>query len=237
LGNFSEAEHYYDLSISLEPRQIFGYVFKAYTLWLWYGDKWRGREVIEKMPQRNHPLVAFTMYFNKMKVEDYQAALEILSESSFEIVSYAKIYSPKAWLEGLAYEALGKKDLTRRSFDSAYLWLESELKKQPQDPRIHSTLGLVYAALGRKEDALREGSLAMEMYPVSLDALGGPAFVANFAEILVRVGEYEDALDKIDYLLSIPQLYLSVVSLQSDPTWKPLYDLPRFKQLLKKYSK
>jgi len=237
LGNFSEAEHYCDLSISLEPGQIFGYAFKALTLWIWSGDWERGRKVIEKMPQRNHPFVTFILYFSEMGVEDYQAALDILSESSFEIVSYAMIYSPKAWLEGLAYEALGKKDLARRSFDSAYLWLESELKKQPQDPRIHSTLGLVYAALGRKEDALREGSLAMEMYPVSMDAFRGPAYVTNFAEILVRVGEYEDALDKIDYLLSIPQLNLSVATLQSDPTWKPLHDLPRFKQLLKKYSK
>lgn len=65
----------------------------------------------------------------------------------------------------------------------------------------------------------------------------GPAFVDNFAEILVRVGEYEDALDKIEYLLSIPTMSLSVASLQNDPKWKPLHNHPRFKQLLKKYSK
>ncbi len=30
--------------------------------------------------------------------------------------------------------------------------------------------------------------------------------VNNHAEILTRVGEYEETLDKIDYLLSIPQV-------------------------------
>jgi tetratricopeptide (TPR) repeat protein len=96
---------------------------------------------------------------------------------------------------------------------------------------------LVYAALGRKEDALREGSLAMEMYPVSMDAYVGPVYVYNFAEILMRVGEYEEALDKIDYLLSIPQLNVSVATLANDPKWKPLRNHPRFKQIIEKYSK
>ncbi len=79
--------------------------------------------------------------------------------------------------------------------------------------------------------------LPMEIYPASRDAYSGPQYVNDFAEILVRVGEYEDALDKIEYLLSIPFMHLSVVSLQNDLKWKPLHDHPRFKQLLKKYSK
>jgi len=237
LRNFQEADYYYDLSISLEPGQIFSYALKAQTLWMWSGDIEGGKKVIEKMPQRNHPFVAFTLYFLEMGEEDYQAALDILSASSFEIVSYGIIYSPKALLEGIAYEAMGKMDLARTSFESARIFLESSAKKQPYDPRIHSTLGLVYAALGRKEDALREGTLAMEIYPVSMDAFSGPQYVDNFAEILVRVGEYEEALDKIEYLLSIPNLNLSVATLQNDPKWKPLHDHPRYKQLLEKYSK
>jgi tetratricopeptide (TPR) repeat protein len=237
LRNFPEAEQYFDLSISLEPGQILGYALKALTLWMWSGDREGGRKVIEKMPQRNHPFVAFVLYYMEMGEKDYQAALDILSESSFETVSYGMIFIPKALLEGIAYEALGKIDLARTSFESARIFLESSAKKQPDDPRIHSTLGLVYAALGRKEDALREGSLAMDIYPVSMDAFSGPQYVDNFAEILVRVGEYEDALDKIEYLLSIPHMALSVASLQNDPKWKPLHNHPRFKQLLKKYSK
>ena len=137
----------------------------------------------------------------------------------------------------MAYEGLGKMDLARASFDSARIFLESLAKNQSDDQRIHSALGLVYAALGRKEDALLEGKLAMDMFPVSMDAFVGPAYVNDFAEILMRVGEHEQALDKIEYLLSIPQINMSVASLPNDPQWKPLRYHPRFKQLLKKYSK
>jgi serine/threonine protein kinase/tetratricopeptide (TPR) repeat protein len=237
LYNFPEAEHYFDLSISLLPNQVESYGLKALTLWLRYGYLERIREVIEKMPQRNDPFVTMVMYLSAMAREDYQAALDIISTSPFEILPYGEILNPTKALEGMAYEALGKKDLARASFDSARIFLESFVKKQPDDQRIHSNLGLVYAALGRKEDALREGSLAMEMYPVSMDAYVGPVYVYNFAEILMRVGEYEEALDKIDYLLSIPQFNVSVATLANDPKWKPLRDHPRFKQIIAKYSK
>ena len=237
LHDFPEAEHYFGLSISLAPNNLIGYASKVLMLWLWHGEIGRGREIVEKMPQRNNAFVTLVMCLTEMGKEDYQAALDILSASPFEILPFGESLNPKTWLEGIAYEALGKMDLARASFDSARLLLESELEKQPDDRRIQSALGLVYAALGRKEDALRKGRLAMEMYPVSMDAWMGPAYVNNFAEILMRVGEYEEALDKIEYLLSIPNTSLSVASLQKDPKWKPLRDHPKFKQLIEKYSK
>jgi serine/threonine-protein kinase len=115
--------------------------------------------------------------------------------------------------------------------------LEREVKERPEDPRIHSSLGGVYAALGQRDEAIHEGKLAVELYPVSKDALVGPTYVWNLARIYVFVGEYGAALDKLEYLLSIPNTYISVPVLKADPTWDPLRDLPRFQQLLKKYSK
>jgi len=77
----------------------------------------------------------------------------------------------------------------------------------------------------------------VELYPVSKDALWGPIYVLNLAEIFVFVRENEAALDKLEYLLSIPCADISVPALRADPTWDPLRGLPRFQQLLKKYSK
>ena len=49
------------------------------------------------------------------------------------------------------------------------------------------------------------------------------------------VGEYDAALDEIEYLLSIPSWY-SVHSLRLDPDYDPLRDHPRFQALLEKYG-
>jgi serine/threonine protein kinase/tetratricopeptide (TPR) repeat protein len=236
LRNYPEAEHYFEKAISLDPMEVRGYIFLALTYWLWSGESRRGGEIIERMPHYDDPLVDYARYYNEMGKGDYPAALEILSKSTFEIMPTEMGFFTKAELEGDAYTAMGEMALARVSYNSARLLLEAEVKKSPLDPRIHSSLGLVYAALGRKDDAIHEGSKAMEIYPVSLDALTGPAFVRNFAVILVRVEEYEKALDQIDYLLSIPFLFLSVTSLQKEVIWNPLRDHPRFKQIIEKYS-
>jgi len=43
------------------------------------------------------------------------------------------------------------------------------------------------------------------------------------------------AIQKLDYLLSIPG-ELSVAYIKIDPVWKDLLDLPRMKEVFKKYQ-
>ena len=131
---------------------------------------------------------------------------------------------------------MNEPDLANNYFDSARIILEKQVKEQPDISDTLYRLGLAYAGLGRKEDAIRAGKRAVELYPVSMDTYLGPIYVAWLAKIYVMVGEYEVALDKIEYLLSIPNRYVSAQLLQLDPIWDPLRELPRFKQLLDKYS-
>ena len=88
----------------------------------------------------------------------------------------------------------------------------------------------------KKEDAIREGKLGVELSPVSKDALLGPYRVEDLAYIHVLVREYDAALDQIEYLLSIPCEQLSVPKLRLDPRWDPLRDHPRYQELLQRYG-
>jgi serine/threonine-protein kinase len=72
--------------------------------------------------------------------------------------------------------------------------------------------------------------------PVSKDALNSLDLLEALARIYIMVGEYEAALDEIEYLLSIPG-WLTVSILRIDPRWDPLRDHPRFQALLEKYEK
>ena len=94
---------------------------------------------------------------------------------------------------------------------------------------------MAYAGLGRSDDAVREGRLAVELNPISIDAADGPYTVMMLAEIYVMVGNHDAAIDELEHLLSIPS-GISVPVLRLAPWWDPLRDHPRFRRLLEKYA-
>ena len=56
------------------------------------------------------------------------------------------------------------------------------------------------------------------------------------ATIYTIIGEYEEAIDKLEVVLSMPS-WCSAEYLMVDPLFAPLYDNPRFQVLIKKYAK
>ncbi|UCF05239.1 MAG: protein kinase [bacterium] len=120
--------------------------------------------------------------------------------------------------------------------DSARVILERDLEGEGRlFEGNHSTLGFIYAYLGRKKEAIRAGERAVELLPISKDAYLGTSYVHRLAEIYAIVGEYEAAIDQLEILFSVPSL-ISAHSLHLDPIWDPLRDNPRFMHLLEKYS-
>jgi hypothetical protein len=103
---------------------------------------------------------------------------------------------------------------------------------------LQGTKQVKIAGLGLKEAAIREGKHAVELLPVSEDAVWGPAHVLDLAIIYTMVGEQDAALDQIEYLSSIPPgvSAYSAARLKIDPQFDPLRSLPRFQNLLAKHS-
>ncbi|NIM15542.1 MAG: protein kinase [Candidatus Aminicenantes bacterium] len=235
LRKYSQAELYLDRSISQTPDQIFAYIYKASNYWSWRGDLRKARDTLERMPQKNEAYSIYFWYLQEIFERNYPAALARLSSLSFDVMKLQEFFLPKSQLAGFIHQYMKKPELARTSFESARFLLEKEMKKLPDDPRIRSSLGIVYAALGRKEDAIREGNHAVELYPVSKDAVVGPHRVEDLAHIYVILGAYDTAINKLDYLLSIPY-WVSVSYLQLDPKWDPLRQHPKFQRLLEKYS-
>jgi serine/threonine-protein kinase len=234
LRRYQEAERYHDRSISVAPDQTFAYLLKAHSYRL-QGSLEKARATLEEMPKKTDPESISDWHigwiWQELFERNYQAALELLSS---DFVEY--YMGQKALLAGRIYRFMNEPELARSSFDSARIMLEMEAKEHSDNPLAHSRLGIVWAGLGHKEDAIREGKLAVELYPVSKDAYSGPDFVFYLARIYMMVGEYEEALDKIEYLLSIPSSTLSVPLLRLDPRWDPLREHPRFKRLLEENS-
>jgi len=229
LRRYPEAERYLNLSISLAPDLPQPYSSKALLYLNWEGDAEKARKALKEGVEKTG-LAEFMSggpgrrIFLRIPGGLYLNELDRLSAEPFGSDT-SGYFLFKAELSGL----LGRPELKAAYYDSARRILENKVKAQPQEFQFHMQLGLAYAGLGRKEEAIREGKKAVELRPLTKDAFGFG--LEALARIYVIVGEYDATIDQLEYLLSIPS-NISVPLLRVDPTWAPLRKHPRFQKLL-----
>jgi serine/threonine-protein kinase len=119
----------------------------------------------------------------------------------------------------------------RAYFDSAASILARRSQARPDDPTLHSTLGLVYAGLGRREDAIREGRRAVELVPSEKDTWYGVDMLRNLAVVYATLGEADSTVKELRTLLSVPS-WISVPLLKADPTWDRVREDVGFRRLV-----
>jgi len=192
--------------------------------------------MLASIPKQGDDDTRIAWFWLDVHERDYAAALDQLALMSPMAGFGQDSFTPKAEWAGMVYNLMHESTRARACYDSARVILEKELYARPKDHRLHSSLGLVYAGLGRKDDAIREGKLGVELFPVSKDAYFGPYRLEDLALIYVMVDEYEAALDQIEHLLSIPSQF-SVALLRLDPRYDPLRSHPRFQKLLQQPDK
>jgi serine/threonine-protein kinase len=161
----------------------------------------------------------------------YEDAIGHLSSGFPEVISWHFRFIPRAQLYAEVHALMQRDDLARAYYDSARISVYNRLQNQPDDPRLHRALGIAYAGLGRKQEAIEEGRKGVELLPVSKEAERGYYGEWDLARIYTMVGEYDAALDRLEYLVSIPG-ELTPAWLRIDPTWDPLRRHPRFQRLV-----
>jgi serine/threonine protein kinase/Tfp pilus assembly protein PilF len=117
------------------------------------------------------------------------------------------------------------------AFENARPLQLAYVQKWPDDPNPLIMLAFNDAALGRKEDALKEGRQATAMQPISRDALDGPLLAEDLAQIYLWAGEPELAMNQLESLVQVPRA-LTYGDLAKLPDWDGLRDDPRFQKLL-----
>jgi serine/threonine protein kinase len=137
----------------------------------------------------------------------------------------------RPFVEGIIARMTNDEAKARSAFTAA----EAEQKKTVQSLPNYApplcVLGLIDAALGRKEAALREGNRAMELLPVEKDAIKGPLIRAYSAVIAAWVGDKDLACEKLVSAMRYPNS-LSYGQLKLLPFWDPLRGDPRFERIV-----
>jgi TolB-like protein/Tfp pilus assembly protein PilF len=238
MRNYPAVEKTLDRAMAVAPESMNLQAMRAELQIHWKGDIGTVEKALAKMPPGFDPggTVTCARYGIYVLTHRYEEALHLMQQSpqqSFHME--IPVDQPKALFIGQALRLLHKDAEARAAYEEARGILEASVREVPDDAMRHALLGQIYAALGRKEDAIREGKRAMEILPESKDALEGPMATIGLAQIYAVVGDRDNALSLLEHLLEIPSS-LSVHMLQLDPIWDSLRNDPRFIELLKKHG-
>jgi serine/threonine-protein kinase len=122
-------------------------------------------------------------------------------------------------------------DKARTAFTAARALQERAVQDEPDYGPPLCVLGLIDAALGRKEDALHEGRRAVELLPVEKDAINGPLMIKYLAMIAAWAGDNDLACEQLAIAVRPPST-VSYGQLKLEPDWDPLRGDPRFEKII-----
>ena len=126
--------------------------------------------------------------------------------------------------EGLLARITKDEARARTAFEAARAQQEKIVQAQPDYGPALCVLGLIDAALGRKDLALDEGRRAIALTPVEKDVINGSRVLQYFAITAAWAGEKELALQQLEAGLRAPAAsqMLSYGALKLFPFWDPL---------------
>jgi serine/threonine protein kinase/tetratricopeptide (TPR) repeat protein len=164
---------------------------------------------------------------------DAATATEALSRLGEERLSFdrdAVQFTPR-FVEGLIARMTNDEHKAQLSFTAARAEQEKIVQAQPDYGPALCVLGLIDAALGRKEEALREGRRAVEVLPVEADTGNGVIMIKYLAVIAAWVGEKDVACEQLARAMRYPS-DVSYGHLKLSMLWDPLRGEPCFEKLV-----
>jgi TolB-like protein/class 3 adenylate cyclase len=201
----------------------------------WKADTHPLHQTLEEIRRNNPaamPKIADSWLLCALAERDSGAAalaLSALGDSTFG--DNATQFSGK-FGEGLVGRMMHKEAKARAAFLAARDEQQKRVNEQPGFGPPLSILGLIDAALGRKQEALAEGRRAVELLPVAKDATNGPDMIRHLAIIAAWLGDKDMACEQLAKSNPMEGYGSTYGRLKLLPWWDPLRGDPRFEKIV-----
>jgi TolB-like protein/class 3 adenylate cyclase/Flp pilus assembly protein TadD len=153
--------------LEIAPDSVFGRIALAYLEVIRNGNLAGAEAILQKIPTGINPEgeVTDAKWDLSMLERDFASAEKILNTFPSDEEFPTSNRPPKAFYQGCTALARGDTRLAQAFFDTVTPIFEAKVRDHPDDRWRHADVGLLYAYLGRKEDAVREGRRAVELAP------------------------------------------------------------------------
>jgi serine/threonine-protein kinase len=234
LRRYADEESVYDRAITVTPKDAALRAARAEIELNWHADPGPLISTVDALVAENSgeaKHLAWVWIRGALCKRDYDGAQRALAALPMDGCYDDTIPIPRFWCEGVVAQLRGDKAAASSAFSNARIEGAKLVAEQPGYAEGLCVLGMADAALGHKDEAIREGRRAVELMPVSKDAIRGPLLIQYLAVIYASTGEVDLALEQLSVAASIPS-HLSYGRLRLHPYWDPLRGDPRFEKIV-----
>jgi TolB-like protein/Tfp pilus assembly protein PilF len=239
LRRYAEQKSMFDRAVALEPNKLDLNAEREAMELDWKADPRPLHKLLDSIRATNPRAmanidIAFWRLTCSLAERDAAAAREVLSGLGEETFDYGVVHFTPTFMEGLIARMANDEHKAQLAFTAARVEHEKIAHAQPDYGPPLCVLGLIDAALGRKEEALREGRRAVELIPMEKDAIVGAQMIRYLAMIAAWVGEKNLACEQLAIAIRYPSADwpLSYGELKLMPWWDPLRGDPRFEKIV-----
>ena len=235
LRRYAEEESVLDRALKIDPNNVDMKVARAFVNFHWKADTRLLHQTLDSIRATNPDAaqsIADGWLICALAERDPAAArtAAIAAGSNPPFTDEAVNFS-HPFVEGVIARMMKDENEARSAFTAARAEQEKIIQAQPDYGPPLCVLGLIDAALGRKEEALREGRRAVVLLPVEKDAINGVAMIKYLAMIAVWVGDKDLACEQLAVAIRPPSR-LTYGQLKLLPFWDPLRGDPRFEKIV-----
>jgi serine/threonine protein kinase/Tfp pilus assembly protein PilF len=238
LGRYAESIAALDRVLAIVPDNVETRAHRGLFYLFWKADTRPLRQTIDAILAQGPGAIASgaDIWFDCALAERDPAAAEraLVAAGDNPCWSESGIKLSHSFGEGLLARMTKDEARARAAFEAARAQQEKIVQAQPDYGPALCVLGLIDAALGRKDMALDEGRRAIALTPVEKDVVNGSRVLQYFAVTAAWAGDKELALQQLEAGLRAPvaSQMLSYGALKLLPFWDPLRGNPRFEKIV-----
>jgi TolB-like protein/class 3 adenylate cyclase/Tfp pilus assembly protein PilF len=234
LRQYADAERVLDRIIAVDPKDSNMRAYRADIELDWHADPHPLGSTIGAIiaeDSREAQNIAELWLKVSLCERDFDGATRALAAMPIAGCYEDWIPFPRTSCEGVVAQMRGDKAAARAAFTSARNEAAKLIADQPDYAEAFCVLGMANAALGNKEDAIREVRRATELMPVSKNAIEGALLIRYLAVVYAWTGEKNLACEQLTTAAKLPG-FLSYGELRLHPYWDPLRGDPRFEKIV-----
>jgi TolB-like protein/Tfp pilus assembly protein PilF len=235
LRRFAEQKSVLDRALTIDPNNVDIKLELATVELYWKADPRPLHQLVDSIrainPAASPYLAEYWLFYALAERDAVAARNAVIAAGENPALTDETVEFSRPFMEGVIAR-MTKDDVGAHA---AFTAARAEQQKNLQAPESYGpvlcVLGLIDAALGRKEEALREGRRAVELLPIEKDAVHGVGMVQYFAMIAAWAGDKDLAFEQLAIAIRPPSP-LNYGHLKLLPFWDPLRGDPRFEKIV-----